>query len=185
MNETERYILEVIRRAVWSGFYSAERVQAIIDDVLEEGADEDMLRAAVAPEFEKKAAAEVSWPDTTDCDRLDKAFKAAAATGFAAIQNAGYTMSDGLTDVRELGQRSKKKLSFYCFYHGQDVEGAVDGGSLFIAFGSLSNDDNAKQKAGRRLVGILRDVGLEVDWDGDAEQRIRLPSFDWKRRSKT
>ena len=74
MNETNEYILNTIKNGVWSGFYTPEDVNRLIDDVLEEDADDAVLRAAVLPEFDKKASAERSWPDTTECDRLDDAF---------------------------------------------------------------------------------------------------------------
>ena len=52
-------------------------------------ADEAMLHAAVAPEFDRKAAEEASWPNTTDCDRLDQAFEELNARGVIALHNAG------------------------------------------------------------------------------------------------
>src|SRR5262245_49216644 len=116
MNDTEKYILDTIKTCVWSGFYDEDDVQQVIDDVLEEEADEEMLRAAVAPEFEKKAAAERTWPAETDCDRLDQAFETMNASGIIALQNAGYTMSDGLDDVGELvHERGRKNTKGYCF----------------------------------------------------------------------
>lgn len=71
MYDTEKYILDTIKTCVWSGFYHADDVHQVIDNIVEDGADEAMLRSAVAPEFAKKAAAETSWPDETDCDRLE------------------------------------------------------------------------------------------------------------------
>jgi hypothetical protein len=55
MSEADEYILNAIDNWVWSGFYSPDEADAMIDDILEDDADEAMLRAAVAPEFERKA----------------------------------------------------------------------------------------------------------------------------------
>jgi hypothetical protein len=63
MNDTEKYILDAIKTWVWSGFYDADEVNAMIDDILEGDADEAFLRSTVVPEFEKKSAAETSWPE--------------------------------------------------------------------------------------------------------------------------
>lgn len=150
MNKTDEYILNTIKSWVWSGFYSPNKVDAMIDDILEEGADEAMLREVVAPEFEKKAAAEASWPDTTDCDRLDQAFERLNSRGIIALHNAGYTMSDGLSDVSEvLHERGRNGVIGYCFYHGQDVERAVVGRGLMIAFGDLDGRESKKTEIGR------------------------------------
>lgn len=182
MNETDEYILEAIRVAVWSGFCDADDVDQIIDDIIEDGADEALLRAAIAPEFEKKAQAELSWPALTDCDRLNTAFAAASESGFVALHNAGYTMSDGLSDVSEAAAASDTPAPYYCFYHGQDVQRAINGGGLFVAFGAFAGDAAAKLDAGRALSRYLKDAGLEVTWNGDPETRLCISTFDWKRR---
>ncbi|MFL5341453.1 MAG: DUF6891 domain-containing protein [Gemmataceae bacterium] len=183
MNETDEYILNAIKTWVWTGFYSPDEVDAMIDDILERNADEAMLRAAVAPEFDKKAAAEASWPDTTDCDRLDRAFQELNSSGIIALHNAGYTTSDGLDHVSEaLRERGKKGVKGYCFYHGQDVERAVAGGGLFVAFGDLGEDKTKKTEIGHLVKAVLQACELAVEWNGDPEMRLSMPGLAWKRR---
>lgn len=185
MSETDKYLLDAIKTWVWSGFYSPEDADAMIDDILEADADEPMLRAAVAPEFAKKAAAEKSWPATTDCDRLDQAFDELNSRGVIALHNAGYTMSDGFSDVSEaLHQRGRKGIQGYCFYHGQDIERAVAGEGLMIAFGDLDDDKSQKTEVGRLVKRVLHESGLVVEWNGDSESRLSLPGLDWKRRRR-
>jgi hypothetical protein len=183
MSETDEYVLKAIKNWVWSGFYSPDEADAMIDDVLEDDADEAMLRAAVAPEFDKKAASEASWPDTTDCDRLDQAFEELNSRGVIALHNAGYTMSDGMSVVSEaLHERGREGIKGYCFYHGQDVERAVAGGGLMIAFGDLDGDKTKKTKVGQLVGEVLREFGFAVEWNGDPETRVSMPALDWKRR---
>jgi len=50
MSETDEYILNAIRNWVWSGFYEPKEVDSMIDDILEDDAEEDMFRAAVLQE---------------------------------------------------------------------------------------------------------------------------------------
>ena len=181
MSETDQYILESIRNWVWSGFYSADEVDAMIDDILEDDADEDMLRAAVGPEFDRKKKAEEGWPETTDCDRLDAVFESLGKSGVLCLHNAGYTMSDGHSDAVELlDDQPRNRYSGYCFYHGQDVERAVNNGGLFLAFDSVNGSD--KLKVGLAVKGQLEAAGFAVEWNGSAETRICIPAFDWKRR---
>lgn len=59
MDDTTKYIHDSIKRWVWSGFYSPSEVDSMIDDIMEEGADEDFLRRSVAPEFAAKRKAEL------------------------------------------------------------------------------------------------------------------------------
>jgi hypothetical protein len=184
MNETDQYILDAIRTWIWSGFYGADDVQDMIGDILEDGADEAFLRSQVDPEFEKKLAAEASWPAQTDCDRLDEAFEILNSQGIIALQNAGYTMSDGHSDVgEELHERGWENVQGYCFYHGQDLERAVGGGGLMIAFGDLEDVKTKKGEIGNTVKLALESAGLAVKWNGDTETRLEIPNLDWKRRS--
>ena len=147
------------------------------------GADEALLRAAVRPEFQKKTVAEASWPSTTDCDRLDQAFAELNARWIIALQNAGYTMSDGLSDVSEaLRKGGRKGVVGYCFYHGQDLERAVAGGGLMLAFGDLHDERSKRAEIGRCVRDVLESHGLTVQWNGDSEKRLSIPNIDWKRR---
>lgn len=185
MNDSTRYLLDTIHSHVWSGFYSPADVDEAIEDLLEgeDGADEAVLRAAVGPEFARKRAAEATWPQTTDCDRLDAAFKALDAAGIIALQNAGYTLSDGLDDVAEVWhRRGRTGSSGYCFYHGQDLERAVAGHGVMLAFGSFGDNPDNKLQVGRSIQATMERHGLRVEWNGDAETRLNLPSLDWKRR---
>jgi Domain of unknown function (DUF6891) len=183
MNETDKYILDAIEAWVWSGFYDPSEVNRMIDDILENDADEKMLRAAVQPAFDRKSVAEASWPEETDCDRLDRAFNTLNLHGVIALHNAGYTMSDGLDDVGDvLRERGRSGVIGYCFYHGQDVERAVGGGGLFIAFGDLDSDKSQKAEVGAAVREILQQHLFRVEWDGDSETRLEIPDLDWKRR---
>ncbi|MGI4874241.1 MAG: DUF6891 domain-containing protein [Janthinobacterium lividum] len=185
MEDHNAYILNAIRLAVWSGFYELDAVDAMIDDLLEGGENEALLRAAIAPEFARKAAAELTWPEQTDCDRLWQAFEWLNEQGIVALHNAGYTMSDGLDDVREAAQKVSLPAAVrgYCFYHGQDTERAVDGGGLNIAFGSFDHDADHKKRVGTAVRRALQGASLVVEWDENPEKRLYLPTFDWKLRT--
>ena len=183
MNETDEYILNAIKTWVWSGFYNPDEVDSMIDDILEDDADETMLRAAVAPEFDRKIAEEESWPDTTDCDRLDQAFSELNSRGIIALHNTGLTMSDGIDDVSEVLQdRGRTGIKGYCFYHGQAMERAVAGGGLMVAFGDLDADKLKKTEIGHLVKKVLEESGLAVEWNGNSETKLNLSEFDWKRR---
>lgn len=183
LSEVDQYIIDAIKTHVWSGFYNPNEVQRVIDDLLEPGADEAYLRAAVLPEFAKKADAEKVWPALTDCDRLDAAFESLEESGILALHNAGYSMSDGHEDAAAILEESAgAHFIGYCFYHGQDVERALTGGGLMIAFDHVQGDVPEKADIGGAVVTALKSQGLSPVWDGDPETRIELPAFSWKRR---
>lgn len=183
MNDTEQAILDEIRKWVWSGFHTPEEVEEMIDDILEEGVDEARLRAAVPVEFAKKQASEATWPEVTDCDRLDRAFLELEQHGIVALQNAGYTMSDGLDDVADArAERGGDRCSGYCFFHGQDLERALAGDGLVLAFGTFTTDESHRSEVARRICSVLQQHGLVAEWSGDPTKRIQVPKIDWQRR---
>jgi hypothetical protein len=176
-----------LRTLVWSGFYEADEIFEIVTEYEEDLGSEDAAWAqtAIARAIDERRQAEKTWPSVTDCDRLDQAFAALDRAGIIALHNAGYTLSDGTSDVseayRERGGKSSG-ISGYCFYHGQDVERAVAGQGLDLAFGDIDGDAAKGVEIGRRIVAELTRQGLTVEWNGAIETRLFIPGFDWRRR---
>lgn len=184
MNEDEKYILDSIKGWVWSGFYSKDDIREMMYDILEEECNEEMLLSSIEPEIEKKRLAEKEWPEVTDFDRLHAVFYKFHEEGICALHNAGYTMSDGFEDVSEAVHNAPKgRYHSFCFYHGQDVEGAVNGRGLMIAFGALENDDEKSIRTGKSVAESLRKSGFKVDWNGTIKTRIFLPEIEWQKRA--
>ncbi len=185
MHEVTRHILTAIETQVWGGFADPSDVYQTIEDLLEDGADVPLLRAAVMTEFKKKEIAEATWPASTDCDRLNALFQELNEGGIIALQNAGYTMSDGHSDVgEELQRRDRGSVKGYCFYHGQDLERAVAGAGLLLAYGDLRNTSEGKIEIGKAVKAAAERHDFEVLWEGTHNRRIELPNIDWKRRRK-
>ena len=183
MNETEIYILESIKKWVWSGYYQPDHLREMLYDILEEEADENAMHQAIDAEFTRKAEEEKSWPSVTDCDRLDSVFVKLDKGGICACQNAGYTMSDGYSDVAEaLAYRGKENYDGYCFFHGQDIERAIEGHGLSIAFGDLNDVLEKTLSIGRSVKLALEEAGFEVEWNGTADSRLNIPKINWQRR---
>ena len=187
MNEYEEYLADRIRVWVWSGFYSLSDVLEMLEDCDEgdeDEADKQMLEEYAKSEFQAKREAEAAWPPVTDCNRLDAAFDALNGMGVIALHNAGYTISDGISDVAGvLAESDGDKVKGYCFYHGQDLERAVDGHGLMLAYGDIADTAIGKRQIGELVRAELERRGFVVEWDGDEEKRIDLPRIVWQRRA--
>ncbi len=185
MTDSEQYVADRIRLWVWSGFYSPSQVEEMIDDIVDEECNIQLVRSLIGPEFRQKQADEHSWPAVTDCERVDKVFYSLHEEGICALSNAGYTMSDAYSDVSEaVAQAPAGHYQGFCFYHGQDVDRAIDSQGLMFAFGDLADDAEASLQVGHKVAKALRSAGFEIDWDGTIETRINVPKFDWKRRTQ-
>ena len=184
MSKSDEHVLACIRRWVWSGYYSAEDIDRMVDDILDANCDEKTLREAIAPELARKIAAEKDWPSVTDCDRLDRVFYRLHDRGICALANTGYELSDGYPEVAEaVANASADQYHGYCFFHGQDVEGALAGHGLLIAFGALDDHERRGVAVGDTVVTALREAGFHVLWDGSNSMRISIPKFLWQRRA--
>ena len=184
MNEADEYILNAIKQHVWGGFDTPDEVQEMISDLLEGDENEKLLRESVNLEFNKKHESEKTWPKITDFDKLDKAFTILKENGVLCLHNAGYTMSDGHYDANEaLESYSKGKFYGYCFYHGQDLERAADGGGLMLAYDHVDGDVPEKINVAKAIKKTLEIEGFVLEWDGTTNQRIKIPKINWQNRN--
>jgi hypothetical protein len=183
---------------VWAGFLGRAEIIEVLPEVAVVDVDEAVLAPLVDAEFAAKRTAEMSWPERTDCDRLDEAFDKLNQRGIFARQYQGYTQSDGHEDMSEAlveAEAEGGEFTGYCFYTAQDAENAVNGQtSLYLAFGTnleqpgevqqaLGAPDNVgAAEAGQAIVDTLRELGFDVAWDGTPASRIEIRHLDWKRR---
>lgn len=180
---------ELVRQWVWSGYDSAAALAERIDHSASagEGFDVERIKAFAAALLDSKRAAEAAWPDETDCDRLDRAFADLDALGICALQCAGDTLSDGfeaVADVINADGVPQDRYSGFCFFHSQDLDRALDGEGLALAFGHIDSQAAADFIAvGRKVCEVLAQHGLQTAWDGSDKRRIQLPHIRWQRRT--
>lgn len=171
----------LVRHRVACGFEDAqtvyERVTEMYPDV-----DESIIDTLVDDVIAERDAAAASWPDRTDCFRLDAAFigleevNVLARHNFACCQRCGvYEIGDEIAKARE----AKKTVDGYVFYHQQDTDSAVTTGVLHLRYGGTAGTPDAD--IARRIVDELRARRLDPAWDGDPTKTIRL-ALDWKRK---
>ena len=183
---------EVLKEISWrvrSGFYRRDDLVPIFCEemyALGELVPEEVA-ATIDLEFQKLAIEQQSWPATTDCDRLEAAFLAISSHNIIALQNAGFTQSDGYEDFVQVLNKTPDKDAVlgYCFYHEQDLQRAMEAGGLYLAFGPVRPHDEATSglEVGRIVEEELVEAGFSVEWNGTFSQRIYIPQIHWQRRS--
>lgn len=183
LNEDEQYVADQVRLWVWSGFYDEAEVVENMEDILQGDEDVSKLRAVIVEEFRRKAGQEAEWPGRTDCDRIDAVFRDLNNVRIVALQNAGYTLSDGHSDVGEVhATQPHGTFKGYCFYHGQDLERAIDGHGLMLAYGDMKDTAAGKAEVAAAIIDALARNGLQAEWDGNVDTRINVPKLQWQRR---
>jgi hypothetical protein len=196
--KTRAYLRAWIEVAVKGGF---DKKSDLLRDVRERVRDElgeanaalvKDLSAYATALLAKQQRAERGWKKRTMNDAIDDAFAALNRAGIVALQNAGYTMSNGWEDVNEIAStlaKRKKKPRGATFYHGQDLERGVKNEGLWLAFGAYEDNDKKRDAAslvvGREIVETLEKLGVKTKWNGTIEQRIAIAPFRWQRRRFT
>jgi len=191
MNEDQAYIHESIINQVKMGFWSIPEieeaiVEEITDNQMEADVPVDWAISTIKSSFAQHQKESQDWTHPTDTERLVEAFDALAQQNIIALHNAGYTTSDGESEVVEVELKLREKniqSVGYCFYHEQDLAHAIDPGepSLMLAFQKVNNTEESVTLAvGRIVVKALEQAGLQVNWTEDVHTKIELPNFKWQ-----
>lgn len=186
--ELKTQLREYIREQVVAGFYDQKEIVTVTLEVFIDDGTEESLRPFVETVtrevYEKAFAEQASWPETTDCDRLDLAFADLERKGIVSRQD--FTCC-GTCGVAEIGaevdeyEKAGTQARGYTFYHSQDTESAALGHGLYLNYGSVKEGEAAALAIGREVVRTLEENGLETKWDGSWKQRIGVV-LEWKRR---
>lgn len=191
------------QRMLQNGFLANENMQADLRDYADDEAFEndlnlddptlDQITSEELAAARKAHRAEMAtWPEVTDCDRLDTAFTELNAMGIIARHNWTCCSTCGNSQMpaefdRLNGKINNNPIIGHVFYHQQDTERAAEGGGLYLGFGSaLQADSDAEFE--QRSVAIARTAcevlakhGLKTIWDGTFDRRPFI-NLDWKRR---
>jgi hypothetical protein len=184
---SEQDVREYAARAVAEGFDGREALCDNVRDAFEGDAADSSLDAI--PEMIDAAIAahrrdQQNWPIVTDCDKLDAAFAALEDEGIVARHHFTCCGTCGAAEIGDEIDATVARghnVEGYTFYHMQDTERAVEGGGLYLNYGSVDNDDERSVAIGRRIARVMLASGLEIDWDGSLGKRIGV-TLDWKRR---
>jgi hypothetical protein len=177
-----------IARLVAEGFAPRNEIVERAKEYAQDNYQQDDLGPHIeritAELIEKHLRAERSWPVTTDCDRLDHAFRALEQRGIVARQNFSCCCNCGHVEIRyEVEEASEVcPVEGYVFYHMQDTERASEGGDLFLAYGAVEEGDDKFVAVGRSIVQALESAGLRTAWNESPDERICVVDIDWKRR---
>lgn len=183
--ETMSEFIETLAKA---GFETEEEVATSALGYMEGEAEEAFLRPhakqVARAAFARLEEEQPLWPTVTDCDRLDAAFAELDGNGVIARQNYWCCQTCGndaiSTEIDELTEMGEKVRGF-AFYHTQDTECAVEGGGVFLCYGSVEESEEERVALANEIVLTIEKHGLKPEWNGDLKRRIEVP-LDWKRR---
>ncbi|HYO69516.1 MAG TPA: NusA N-terminal domain-containing protein [Archangium sp.] len=192
-DDLRAYLREQVEAAVMGGYKSEKQVLDFIEELarheLRDDAEVEQLLAYTRRRLEEHRVEEASWTEPSVNDALDRAFEELTGQGILALQDAGYTLSDGWRVAKAAAERRSEPMRGATFFHGQDVERGVLGVGLMLAFGAFEDDpkryDEASLAIAREVRETLARHGIETEWNGSVGTRIQIPPFEWRKRRQS
>lgn len=174
----------------------------IVDDCPEAERDrfiqfaaDEIVRAQARLDAER-----ATWPDETDCDRLDRVEAALRERGIVFWQVSpccdtcsGAELPDRIDVIDDRYPGFRDRVRGYAFFIDQNVPEMLAEStriSVYLAYGWFSSSDEKvppnvyETKAldiASEICECLRNEGFEPDWNGDFARKIGI-SVDWRRR---
>jgi len=186
--EIRDHLLSAISLAVRSGLGTeTEVIEGIEQRVEDELGDSDPqlvreLEAEARRLLAAQHAEELTWTGPSTNEAIERAFEELNENGLVALENAGYTQSDGWSDAKEVAGDRDAPPRGAVFYHGQDLAQGVAGEGLYLTFGAYADGEEASLAIAREVCETLASHGVETSWDGSTKTRILIPPFPWRRR---
>jgi hypothetical protein len=178
--------------------------EVYIQDECPDGEEDTFLQFA-AGELDRMATAHasemVSWPDETDCDRLDRVEVALRERGILLWQVSPCCntctvgeLPDRIDVIDRRCPGFRNRVRGYAYFIDQRMPEYLAESSrlsVYLGYGWLLPDDSevAPQVYEENALAIAREVrecllkeGFEVSWNGDLAQKIGV-SLNWQRRT--
>jgi hypothetical protein len=212
-DQSRDQLRETLRRAILGELRLAKRghegiLEACREVYIQDEAPEpewDTFIRFAADELDRVAtqlaSEKTTWPEETDCDRLDRVEVALRERGILLWQVSpccdtctGAELPDRIDEIDCRDPGFRDRVRGYCFFIDQNLpEMLADTTdlSVFLAYGWFSPDDSevAPENYKKNALGIAREVceclhdeGFEPDWDGDFARKIGV-SLNWQRRT--
>ncbi|ATB34797.1 hypothetical protein CYFUS_000204 [Cystobacter fuscus] len=194
-DDSRKHLLARVECLVRGGFEGEEELVEEFEQWVEDELGEsdsalvETLEAHARKLFQEQRVREAGWSEPTLNDAIASAFEELNGRGIVAMEDAGYTMSEGWSEVNEVASSQDPLPRGAVFYHGQDLERGVAGEGLLLAFGAYEDDDAKHEAAslaiGREACEVLGRHGVRTEWNGSVGERIQIPPFEWRKRQWT
>jgi hypothetical protein len=189
-NEMLGYLWDDVYEQVFAGLVPSEDIVAEIIEMYSDDYDANVVLPFVVTItqklLEEHQKQQRYWPAITDCDRLDSAFEELERNGVVCRQDFSDCLSCGYSEIWDELKTVKdagRQVRGFTFYHMQDTTNAVQGGDIYLGYGSTLDDVNADLNIASEVASTIRRHGLNVLWNNTIRQCIRV-KFDWKKRRR-
>jgi hypothetical protein len=192
MTRNQEYIYQSIHSQVLMGFLPIDEIkECVIEEIesneFEDEISEEWANQKIEEETEKLLTESKNWKNPTDTEKLIEVFEELCKMKIIALHCAGFTTSDGEAEVvgveEQLNEKGVSSIG-YCFYHEQDLMGAIDteNPQLYIAFQKINNSNSeVAVEVGKKIVTVLKNHNFSVEWNETVTTKILIRNFKWQK----
>jgi len=189
MTEIQEEVIEIIEKELHFGFMEEdELLEEVLDTFLDEDIDPKWIGERVHHMYVERMEEIDEWDpeEANDFDRLANAFDELCDHKIIAIHRAGYTDEDAIEEITEafkgLAERGVRPKG-YVYYHGGHLEKVLDEEKprLDLVFGAMTKASSQVRGVGNLISETLQRYGLEVRWNGNPGDNIRIIDIDWQK----
>jgi hypothetical protein len=135
------------------------------------------IKTEIEYQWSKGQHAAVIWPPRPDWDRLELVFAELEKAHVLVLWHQFETDSEARDDAQSQWRRrgeSQSGLIGYVYYLRDDLDVAVDGGKLSLAFGDFERAEMPSHVLGDAIVASFKSVGLEAVLPAHPDGRITV-----------
>ncbi len=154
------------------------------DDVREVNFDSvDVIETDEEEEEEEKEEFEIESDEEEDKGiSLAAPFEKLTEEGIISLENFSCCGSCGCAEIEEKIKEDSRQFTGFCFYHAQADESRKNGNEFYLNYGTTITTIEAVEeeihefaaKVGQRIVQVLKDFGIETEWNGNSNQKIKV-----------
>ena len=189
MTDLQQEVLEIIEKELLLGFMEEdELLEEVLDGFLDEDVDPKWIGEQVHKLYGERQDEIEEWDpeEANDFDRIANAFDELCEHKIIALHRAGYTDEDAIEEVTEafkaLAERGQRPKG-YVYYHGGHLDKVLDEDKprLDLVFGAITKAESQVREVGNLIRDTLQRYGLEVRWNGNPGDNIRIIDIDWQK----
>ncbi|MET8630708.1 hypothetical protein ABZW30_44660 [Kitasatospora sp. NPDC004669] len=176
-------LLAQVRSAIVRGYATRARLVEIARDHLaleyRRPAAREQAEALVDRMWRERVQEQETWRGETDPERLTRALSALEAEEIVAREDFMCCSSCGHA---EIGAEASPDTRGFVYFHHQGTDRAAAGQGLTLYYGGFDDSEQTTASVGQRVVAALEQVGLPVEWNGNAGRAIEVTPVDWRKR---
>ncbi len=189
MTDLQQEVIDIIEKELIFGFFDEdELLEEVLETFMDEDIDPKWIGERVTKMYRERQEEIDEWDpeEANDFDRIANAFDELCEQKIICLHRAGYSDEDAIEEITEafkgLAERDIRPRG-YVYYHSGHLEKVLDEDKprLDLVFGAVTKAPSQVKEVGNLICDTLQRYGLEIRWNGNPGDNIRIVDIDWQK----